>query len=227
MNENILTGDKPGINVGSTERFVSAVAGGWLVCKAFTKPGNRLVNAGAGLYLIYRAFSGNCPVYDYMGKRRLPDPVKNINVRNATIVNRPRAEVYAFWRTLENLPLFMKHLKSVEETTDGKWHWTAEFPGVPGTISWDATIVKEEENSFLGWNSLPGSAIDTAGKVEFTDAGDGRTEINTVITYRAPFGPAGEKLGRLLNPVLEEMIQNDLQQFSNYFEITLTQQASD
>ncbi|RXK86446.1 YgaP-like transmembrane domain [Filimonas effusa] len=219
MNVNSLTGSKPEVNVSNTERVISAIAGSLLVFNAISKPGNRVVKAGAGVFLLYRAISGNCPAYSYAGKRRLPDPVKNINVRASVLVNKPRAEVYAFWRSLENLPLFMKHLKSVEETGDGKSHWVAAFPGLPGTISWDAAIVKEEENRFLGWNSLPGATIDTAGKVEFTDAGAGMTEVNTVITYRAPLGPVGEQAGRLLNPVLEEMIQNDLLQFSSYFDV--------
>lgn len=219
MNENSAIGYKPDVNVKNPERIFSAIAGSWLVCSALNKPGNRLVKAGAGLFLLYRAISGNCPMYSAVGKKRLPDPVQNINVRNATIVNRPRAEVYAFWRELGNLPLFMKHLKSVDDLGDGRSHWVAEFPGVPGTISWDAVIVKEEEGRFLGWSSLPGATIDTAGKVEFFDVGEGLTEVNTVISYRAPLGPAGEKLGRLLNPILEEMIQNDLQHFSSYLEV--------
>lgn len=219
MNENSLTGSKPDVNVNATERIISAIAGGYLLSSALHKSGNRLLKGTAGIFLLYRAVTGNCPGYSTFGKKRLPDPVRNINVRNATIVNRPRSEVYAFWRDLGNLPLFMKHLQSVEDTGGGYSHWVADIPGVPGTISWDAVIVKEEEDSLLAWNSLPGATIDNAGKVEFFDLGEGLTEVHTVISYRAPLGPAGEALGRIFTPMFEELIQDELQQFRQYIEL--------
>src|SRR5438067_1569902 len=37
---------------------------------------------------------------------------RDVQVRPAVVIRRPRYEVYAFWRRLENLPLFMRHLES-------------------------------------------------------------------------------------------------------------------
>lgn len=216
-----ITRSKPEVNVSNKERIISAIAGGWLLSSVFSKSGNKLVRAGAGALLLYRALSGHCPVYGIANKRRLPDPVRNINVRNTTIVNRPRNEVYEFWREMGNFPLFMKHLRSVETTSDGFSHWEADIPGVPGIISWDAAIVKEVEGELLAWHSLPGATVDNAGKVEFADAGEGRTEVTTVITYRAPLGVAGEGLGRALNPLFENMIQEELENFTTYMEVAV------
>src|SRR5690606_4153799 len=166
-----------------------------------------------------------CPAYSAIGKKRIPDPVKNINIRTIITVNRPKHEVYSFWRRLEHLPLFMKHLKSVEDKGDGKSHWVAEIKGVPGSISWNAEIVKEEEGSLIAWNSLPGSMIENAGKVEFFDAGVNRTEIHAVITYRAPLGPVGETIARLFNSSFEKMVREDLANFRNYIETGELEQA--
>jgi uncharacterized membrane protein len=73
-----------------------------------------LAKALAGGFLLYRGTSGYCPGYAAMGKSQLPVPYKTINIRTKQVVNVPRSEAYAFWRKLENLPLFMKHLVSVE-----------------------------------------------------------------------------------------------------------------
>ncbi|WP_341836496.1 YgaP-like transmembrane domain [Chitinophaga pollutisoli] len=218
MNENACTGPKPPVNVGNMERVLSAAAGAVLVWKALMNPGARALKGAAGAYLLYRAISGNCPLYTAAGKQRLPDPVRNINIRSTITVNKPREVVYAFWRKLENLPLFMKHLQSVEERDGGQSHWVAQFPGFPAILSWDAEIVKEEDGTFLGWNSLPGSVLDNAGKVEFRDAGDGQTEIQAVITYRAPLGPAGESVARLFTPMFRDMLREELLSFAYFME---------
>lgn len=135
-------------------------------------------------------------------------------------VNRPRHEVYNFWRKLSNLPLFMEHLKQVEVIDDKRSHWVATVPGHLGTIEWDAEIAKEIEGELLGWNSLPGATIHNAGKVEFRDAegiGNG-TELTVVITYRAPFGDVGEGIASLLTPMVKKMIIKDVKGFKRYIE---------
>ena len=178
---------------------------------------------GLGGYLIYRGATGHCSLYSAMGKPHLPDPVKNINIRTTVQVHRPRNEVFAFWRRLENLPLFMRHLKEVKQMDDRTSHWEAYIPGGLGTISWDAVIVEEHEGSFIGWNSLPGATIENAGKIAFREIGDGWTEIYAVITYRAPLGVAGQGISALLNPVFEKMVRADIKDFKRYIEIGSTQ----
>jgi uncharacterized membrane protein len=218
MNENSSTGNKPAVNVGNTERVISALAGGFLLYNAISGKNARMLKAGTGAFLLYRAVTGNCPVYSALHKRRLPDPVRNINVRAALTVNKPRHEVYAFWRNLENLPLFMKHLAAVTDLGEGRFHWEANIPGLPAPLAWDAEIIKEEEGILLGWNSLPGADIDNAGKVTFAEAGENGTELHVVITYRAPFGPAGNSIARLINPLFKTMIKEELRNFKRYIE---------
>jgi uncharacterized membrane protein len=218
MNENSSVGPKPAVNVSNTERFISAVAGGFLLYNAISSKKGKLLKTSAGAFLLYRAFSGNCPVYSALKKDRLPDPVRNINVRTVLTINKPKEEVYNFWRDLENLPLFMTHIKSITTMDDGRSRWEAQLPGMPTTITWNAEIVKDEPGTLIGWNSLPGSTIDNAGKVSFTDAGENGTEVRIVISYRAPFGPAGESIARLLNPLFKTMLREELRNFRRYIE---------
>jgi uncharacterized membrane protein len=228
MNTNSSTGAKASVNVGKLERIASILAGTALLYSGFKKGGNNAMKksknpgkvafAAAGGYLIYRGATGHCDVYSLAGKKKLPDTVKNINIRTNITVNKPRAEVYAFWRKLSNLPLFMEHLKRVDVIDEKRSHWEAKVPGGIGTIEWDAEIAKEIDGELLGWNSLPHATIHNAGKVEFRDADENGTEIRVVITYRAPFGDIGEGISSLFNPMFEKIVKNDIKNFKRYIE---------
>lgn len=218
MNQNSSIGPKPSINVDIPERIVSLVAGSLLVVNSLRNGKFGLFRLAVGGFLLYRGATGHCPGYSALGKEHLPDPVKNINIRTTIAVNRPRHEVYAFWRRLANLPLFMQHLQSVKEIDDRTSHWEAKIPAGLGTLSWDAVIVEERDGSFIGWNSLPGATVENAGKVEFRDIGDGWTELYVVITYRAPLGAAGQGISALFNPVFEKLIRSDIKSFKQFAE---------
>src|SRR4029079_10328339 len=89
-----------------------------------------------------------------------------VHVRESIRLEVPLADVYRFWRRLENLPLFMTHLERVTEVSDGRSHWVAAGPGGLA-VEWEAEIIHEVENKVLAWRSLPGSDVVTAGSVNF------------------------------------------------------------
>ena len=97
-------------NVGIPERLASVLAGAYLLYKGITERKGDTVQTLAGSYLLLRGFTGFCAAYRAIGKTELHFRTQNINVKTALTVNRPRDQVYGFWRRLENLPTFMKHL---------------------------------------------------------------------------------------------------------------------
>lgn len=214
LNAAHYAGSLPEVNVGVKERILSAAVGGWFLSSALH--GRRPITNGiTAAVLLYRGFSGHCPAYSALGKTL---HAQNVNIRTAITVNKPRHEVYAFWRKLENLPLFMKHLESVEQIDGIHSEWTAKIPGVPSNISWKAEIVRERKDALLSWESLPGADIENAGKIEFWDSGEKSTLVHATITYRAPLGKAGEELARIFNPAFERMIKEDLDNFAKIME---------
>ncbi|MBD0296359.1 MAG: DUF2892 domain-containing protein [Flavisolibacter sp.] len=219
------------VNVGDNERIISAAAGAFLVSSGFNSffrhPISALVKTVLGGILLYRGFSGHCPVYSSMGKTKGVSRTPAINIRTSLIVNKPKSEVYAFWRRLENLPLFMKHLASVTEIDSKHSHWEATIPGNIGKIKWNAEIVKEEEGYLIGWQSIPNSMINNAGKVVFNDALGGQgTELEVVISYHPPAGELGSGVAKLLNPVFEKIIRQDVMNFKEYIETKYTSPAT-
>jgi uncharacterized membrane protein len=128
--------------------------------------------------------------------------------------------VYDFWRKLDNLPMFMNHLESVEQLDDTRSHWILRLPTGVGSVSWDAQIVKDKPGEVIGWSSLPGSIIDNAGKVFFRDAADGKgTIVDVIISYRPPAGGVGAGIANLLNPVFKNMVDTDVRNFKQYMDL--------
>lgn len=218
-------------NVGTMERVLSVLGGAYLLYNAMMRPKVNPLQATAGTYLMLRGVTGICLAYQGLGKTEVDFRAENINIKTALTVNRTRDQVYAAWRRLDELPNFMKHLKQVEVLDQTTSEWTAFIPGHIGTLSWKSEIVKDDPGALLSWHSLPGSSIENAGKVTFEDAPQSGTELHVVISYHAPLGILGEKAGRLLNPIFERMVEEDISNFKRYIEngesATIERQSSD
>jgi hypothetical protein len=64
---------------------------------------------------------------------------------------------------------------------------------------WLAEIHHEEENRLIGWRSLPGSQVETAGSVTFRELPHGRgTEVRVLLQYNPPGGMVGAGIARLM-----------------------------
>lgn len=212
----------PVTNVSQFERYATIITGGFLIYCALKnfgrKPLQSLSRAAAGSALLYRGATGYCPIYEKLdidGRK-----TASINTRVSIIVNKPREDVYNFWRNLANLPLFMKHIEKVEEYDGRKSRWEARIPeGSPVPIKWEAEIVKDVPGELLSWQSLPGSGIDNAGKIEFHDAlGKQGTELRVMITYRPPAGNIGAGIAKLLNPVFAKIVHDDIMNFKSFLD---------
>lgn len=211
------------INVNQYERIASAFGGGLLAfwgLRGF--PLSRLLAVAAGGALLYRGTTGHCPGYAQLGISTATDGERAgrpVRVEASVTVDQPREAVYAFWRDLENLPRFMRHLSTVQSTGERTSHWEAPVPGGVGEISWDAEITEEQPNERLAWQSNPDAVIYNAGVVRFAEAPGGRgTEVHAIIEYRPPAGEVGASVARFLNPALRQMIKEDLRRFKHIVE---------
>lgn len=207
------------INIGHDERIASAAVGAALTLIALR--GGRLWLALSGGYLLYRGLSGNCRINSMLNRNTAGKQTedKPLTVTDVVTVNKPREEVYSYWRKLENLPLFMHHLEEVKQLDSKRSHWKAKVPGGLVNIAWDAEILQEETNQRIMWRSVAGADVDNSGEVVFTDAPNNRgTEVKTTITYRPPAGALGLAVSKLFNPAFEKMVKEDLLRFKSVLE---------
>jgi uncharacterized membrane protein len=211
------------INISTSERVVSTLGGAALAVWGLRKlnsPSGLTMLLGGG-YLLVRGLSGYCYINNLTGRntadvqRRAPA----MEVRTTFTINKPRSDVYAFWRKLENLPRFMQHLEKVEELDDRRSTWTAKVPGGVGAVSWQAEITDDISGELIAWTSIQGSTVDNAGEVRFKDAQSGKgTELAVCISYRLPGGAIGSVAGKLFNPAIEKMMRDDLRDFKQLME---------
>jgi uncharacterized membrane protein len=200
------------------ERLAAVVGGAALVALAARDRSWRSISlAIAGAPLVWRGATGAWPTVPRAVADRLPDPLPP-SLEVSLTVNLPRREVYAFWRRLENLPRFMRHLDSVTETGGDRSHWVGKSP-VGTKVEWDAEIVEDREGQILSWQSLPGSQVDNAGSVVFADATGGRgTVVRVHLDINPPGGRLGSGIGRLLSPITKQQVHEDLRRFKSLLE---------
>jgi uncharacterized membrane protein len=177
--------------------------------------------AAAAAPLAYRGIANEWPRF---GIGRRDDTREALSgsggllVRESVRVGRTVDEMFAFWRRLGNLPRFMRHLESVTDLGGGRSHWVAKGPAGM-LIEWDAEIINEVENKVIGWRSLPGSDIVTAGSVNFKSVRNGaECEIAVSLQYDPPAGKAGAAIAALLGREPSQTIREDLRHFKQLLE---------
>src|SRR5579883_3356270 len=225
----IITHRKHAVNITQAERIASAIGGGLLTVAGL----QRRSPAGIALALIggdllRRGITGHSYAYEAMGVRTASPgqgaettsvPYElGIRVDKAITIARPRREVYQFWRSVGNLPRFMKNLESVQELDGNRSHWVAKAPA-GRTVEWDAVIHNETDGELIAWRTLPGADVDHAGSVWFKDApGDRGTEVVVEIQYNPPAGALGAIFASLWGKEPGQQIQEDLQRLKALLE---------
>ncbi|HEY0971990.1 MAG TPA: SRPBCC family protein [Gemmatimonadales bacterium] len=221
-------------NVGDAERWLSVLGGGALAVWGMRRRGaGGTLAALAGTMLVERGVTGHCPVYDSLGvdtahrggelvqqhgPNAVLDASRSTRVEHAVTIDRPREELYRYWRNLENLPHVMRHLESVRVIDDRRSHWVARAPA-GRTVEWDAEIHNEVPGEIIAWKSMEGASVPNAGSVLFRDAPDGRgTEVRVVLEYVPPAGRLGAAAARLFNEEPDTQVREDLETFRRMME---------
>ena len=213
-------------NLSQSERVASIVGGGTLLAYGLQKGswvGAAL--AATGGWLAYRGSTGHCPIYQTLGvttaktgqgRNRSLSYELGIRVDDSVFIEKPRDEVYRFWRNLENLPRFMKHLESVHEIDNKRSHWVAKGPA-GHCVEWTSEIINEIENELIGWRSLKGSEVDNAGSVRFKPVQAG-TIVQVSLQYNPPGGVLGALFARLFGEEPSQQIAEDLRRLKQLLE---------
>lgn len=233
-------------NVGTPERFLSAVGGGMLLSYGIKRAdtlGVLLSLAGAGL--AFRGVSGHCHAYEALnidtsdgatgsetnqsraligGRRKQKSPYGKgwlpsgkIHVTKSLTINKSPAELYEYWHNFENFPHFMAHLESVKVIDEKRSHWKATAP-LGMTVEWDAEITSDVPNERIGWKSTDNADIANSGVVEFRPTVDRGTEVRVTLTYEPPAGELGAIVASLFGEEPSQQVYGDLYRFKSLME---------
>ena len=141
-----------------------------------------------------------------------------ISVRQTITINAAPAELYGFWKNVENLPLFMEHLESVSKVNERVSHWVAKAPA-GACVEWDAEVIDDQPERRLGWRTLPDSQVTHEGMVSFEPAIGGRgTVVRVEMLYVPPAGKVGVWIARLFGEEPALQVGDDLRRLKQLLE---------
>ena len=151
-------------------------------------------------------------------RESMANAAQDLPVSVTLAINASPDEVYQFWRKLENLPRFMKHLESVRETGERTSHWIAKAPGGL-RLQWQSEIVDDQPNEFISWRTREGSEANHCGSVRFETAPGGRgTLLKVEMYYGLPGGRMGQQAAKLFSAAPETVIKEDLRRLKQLIE---------
>jgi uncharacterized membrane protein len=139
-------------------------------------------------------------------------------VGRSVTINRPREEVYAFWRDFPNLARVMENVARIEAIDAKRSHWVVKAPAGK-TVEWDSVVTDDEPGRLIAWQSVEGSDIKSSGRVEFADAAPGRgTIVRATFSYDPPGGWLGEWIAKLFQREPNVQARRDLRRLKQFLE---------
>jgi len=216
------------VNVGSTERWVSALAGGMLAAWGLRRRGKAgYGGALVGAELLYRGISGHCPAYSAIGistsarrERGEPSDIdhdRSIHVRQAVIIEAPRTDVYALCRDLSLYPRVMQRLERVEYRTPTQSRWVLHGPAGMH-FKWELDVVAEREGEWIAWRTIEPSDVPNTGTLMFRTVRGGATELFISLEVQPPLGHVGDAVARLFGQSPDQQVRHALVRFKHLVE---------
>jgi uncharacterized membrane protein len=140
------------------------------------------------------------------------------SIRKSVWVNKPRNEVFKFWRRFENLPRFMQHLEIVEELDERRSKWRARGP-FGSSFEWHSVIERELPDTLIDWKSVEDAEVENSGTVHFESGpGERGTIVHVELRYRPPAGEVGRLAAKFLGKSGERMLEDSLRNFKQILE---------
>lgn len=139
-------------------------------------------------------------------------------VGRTVTIDRPRGEIYAFWRDFANLARVMENIERIDVVDRKRSHWVVKAPGGK-TVEWESVVTDDEPDRLIAWQSVEGADIKSSGRVEFLDAAPGRgTMVRATIAYDPPGGVIGEWIAKIMQREPNLQTRRDLRRLKQFLE---------
>jgi len=219
------------VNVADVERWASALGGAALAAYGIKQLKDRspagAAFAAAGTALIMRGATGHCPMYDAVGINTADERddtrehlagARGVNVEEVVTINRPASDLYRCWRDFEMLPRFMEYVDSVRQLDHRRSHWIVKGPA-GRRVEWTAEIINEIADELIGWRTLDGADVVSAGSVRFVPAPGARgTQVRVRLQYDPPGGKIGSAIAWIFGAEPSQTIREGLRRFKQLME---------
>ena len=196
----------------SLELFAIAAVGGALLGLSRRGRGSTIARM-AGLALVgVAARPFVTAAITRAGSRR-----RNIAFNSAVEIERPIADVFAFFKDFENFPRVIGAVRSVVDYQDGRSHWEVYTPS-GSVLSWDAVVTKYVPNSVIAWESVVRSLVESAGVARFTALSPTRTRVELSVTHHPLHTTLKDAVRALLATDPRKTVSDNLDRIRFYLE---------
>ncbi len=148
----------------------------------------------------------------------LIEPKGDALVGRAVTINRPRAELYAYWRDFANLATVMENVERVDVLDDRRSHWVVKAPG-GRTVEWDRRHhrgARRRASSPGPRKRVPTCPI-AAASISATLGARG-TIVTATILYDPPAGAIGKLIAKMFQREPAIQARRDLRRFKQLME---------
>jgi uncharacterized membrane protein len=147
----------------------------------------------------------------------LIEPKGDSLTARAVTINKPKAELFAYWRDFSRLPTFMENVVQVDLLDDVRSHWVVKAPAGK-TVEWTSVITEAVPDSMIAWASEDGADVPNSGRIDFRDAGARGTVVTATILYDPPAGVVGKLVAKLFQREPAIQARRDLRRFKQLME---------
>lgn len=138
-------------------------------------------------------------------------------VARAVTIDRPAAELFAYFRDFANLATFMENIERIDILDEKRSHWVVKAPA-GGRVEWDARVTDEAKDRFIAWTSEEGAEVPNSGRVDFREAGDRGTIVTMTMLYDPPAGIVGKIIAKMFQREPNMQARQDLKRFKQLME---------
>ena len=225
------------VNVNRAERGASLAAGTALVILGLRRRGlSRILLSSAGVMMVLRGASGQCPAYRALGLTSIPRESKDADAAGFQL---PRPieplepmvieETIAILGAAEDLRESLKELPKLSavlgdkveigETPGGELEWHVDLP-FERTLRFKTRWTDSNASDPLAWETLPNRWIRASGSLRFDAA---PADLGTTVRARLEFETLGPmatiNLGsKLLEPIVRKLVRKALRRFKSLAE---------
>lgn len=142
----------------------------------------------------------------------------NVCSRRSITIHKSSGDLYHAWHDPEKLAEFLSGAKEVDILDDRHSIWNVDVPGI-GLRIWETAIIDDREGNAIAWQSVGDGGFEHEGLVQFDPAPNNLgTEVKMEIRSRAPGGPFGNSIAKLLGRSPEDYISRTLHNFKQLME---------
>jgi len=150
-------------------------------------------------------------------RETLVDARGDVLVGKSVTINKPRDELYAFWRDFANLACFMENVERIDVVDHQRSHWVVRAPAGK-TVEWDAIVTQDRPGELIAWTSAEGAQVPNSGRIEFRDAGARGTVVSATILYDPPAGAVGRVIAMMFQREPAIQARRELRRFKQLME---------